>query len=133
MVIWTPLLECREGPGRGRVSSSRVPSSRRQPDPTTIGTHRRRLESTRRGFRMTAQALTSSTPGRRLRQLAWRVDEPLGLALMFAVALVLRLLLAPHLGFYGDLRLYRIWAERLDDVGLRDFYTPGQFVDYPPG
>jgi Gpi18-like mannosyltransferase len=52
---------------------------------------------------------------------------------MFALAFLIRVLLAPHAGFYGDLRLFRIWAEQLDAVGPGRFYDLGQFVDYPPG
>lgn len=52
---------------------------------------------------------------------------------MFAVAFLLRVLIAPHVGFYGDLRLFRTWAEQLDAVGPHRFYDLGQFVDYPPG
>ena len=52
---------------------------------------------------------------------------------MFGVALLVRLLVAPHTGFCGDLAVYRSWATRLDDVGLHDFYARGQFADYPPG
>jgi Gpi18-like mannosyltransferase len=75
------------------------------------------------------------SPSRResLRRLAWRLDTPVGLVAMFAVALLIRVLIAPHAGFYGDLRLFRIWAERLADVGPHEFYVEGQFADYPPG
>ena len=69
----------------------------------------------------------------RLAQGVWRLDTTAGLAAMFAVALVMRVLIAPHVGFYGDLRLFRLWAGRLDAVGPHQFYVPGQFADYPPG
>ena len=52
---------------------------------------------------------------------------------MFAGAFLLRALIAPHMGFYGDLRLFQEWASRLDKVGPRHFYVKGQFADYPPG
>jgi Gpi18-like mannosyltransferase len=52
---------------------------------------------------------------------------------MFALAFLIRVLIAPHLGFYGDLRLFRTWATQLDEVGPHRFYVQGQFVDYPPG
>src|SRR3954451_2754701 len=68
-----------------------------------------------------------------LRRFVGWVDTLAGLACMFAVAFGLGLLLAPVLGFYGDLRLYRLWADRLNEVGLRHFYAPGYFADYPPG
>src|SRR5436190_17200301 len=67
------------------------------------------------------------------RDLLWRLETPAGLAVMFAAAFLLRLLLAPHFGFYGDLRLFKIWTGRLADVGTRHFYVEGQFQDYPPG
>ena len=51
---------------------------------------------------------------------------------MFAVALVVRLLIAPYSGYYGDLKIFRAWAMRLDDVGFDDFYGAG-WADYPPG
>jgi Gpi18-like mannosyltransferase len=75
------------------------------------------------------------SPSRResLRRLAWRLETPAGLIGMFAVALLMRVLIAPHAGFYGDLRLFRVWAQRLADVGPHKFYAPGQFADYPPG
>src|SRR4029453_17343083 len=47
--------------------------------------------------------------------------------------LLLRILIAPHFGFYGDLRLFQMWTGQLADVGTRHFYEQGQFVDYPPG
>ena len=83
--------------------------------------------------RMTAIDTGAPPYAHHAKRLVWRLDTPVGLALMFSAALVLRVLLAPHLGFYGDVRLYRLWAERLADVGPGDFYTPGQFADYPPG
>src|SRR6266511_762094 len=76
---------------------------------------------------------TSTSRRERLRSLAWSVDTPGGVLGMFVVALLVRALLAPHFGFYGDLRLFRMWAERLADVGPHKFYIRGQFADYPPG
>ena len=61
------------------------------------------------------------------------MDSTLGLAGIIVVAVVLRLVLAPHFGFYGDLRYFREWAGRLQDRGLRHFYAPDYFADYPPG
>ena len=52
---------------------------------------------------------------------------------MFAVAFLVRVLIAPHAGFYGDLRLFQMWAAQLAEVGTQLFYDQGQFVDYPPG
>ena len=67
------------------------------------------------------------------RRLPWQLDTPVGLAALFAIALLLRILIAPHLGFYGDLRLFRIWTAQLAHSGTRHFYVAGQFQDYPPG
>ena len=78
----------------------------------------------------------SSLPGdrrQRFEQALRQVDTTAGLAAMFAIALLVRVVIAPHVGFYGDLRLFRFWAGRLDDVGPHKFYVPGQFADYPPG
>ena len=68
-----------------------------------------------------------------LRALAWRLSTPWGLVAMFGVALLIRLLLAPYTGFWGDLAVYRSWVTRLHDVGLHDFYSSGPPAEYPPG
>jgi Gpi18-like mannosyltransferase len=68
-----------------------------------------------------------------LRRFAWGLDTPAGLVAMFAIAFLVRVLIAPRVGFYGDLRLFRMWAQRLADVGPHNFYVEGQFADYPPG
>src|SRR5919202_1923900 len=75
------------------------------------------------------------SPSRRasLVRLAWRLDTRAGLAAMFSVGLLIRLLIAPYVGFHGDLRLFGIWAARLAEVGPNKFYVEGQFADYPPG
>ncbi len=52
---------------------------------------------------------------------------------MFATAFLIRVALAPFTGFKEDMTLFQGWAARLDEVGLRHFYTEGQFADYPPG
>lgn len=65
-------------------------------------------------------------------RLGW-LDTKLGLAAMFAAAVVLRLALAPHLGFYGDLNLFQRWAGLLAQVGPHHFYDQAGFADYPPG
>src|SRR5262245_60353676 len=67
------------------------------------------------------------------RELLWRLDTPVGLGAMFALAFAIRILIAPHFGFYGDLRLFGIWTGRLAEVGTHHFYVKGQFQDYPPG
>lgn len=65
--------------------------------------------------------------------LLWRLDTPAGLTAVYVTAFLVRLLLAPHLGFFGDLRYFNEWADRLNDLGLSGFYAPGYFADYPPG
>src|SRR5467141_2841535 len=73
------------------------------------------------------------TPRKALVQFLWRLDTAVGLAAMFALALLLRVLIAPHAGFYGDLRLFQTWATQLREVGPHKFYAQSQFADYPPG
>src|SRR5262245_10484438 len=75
----------------------------------------------------------TGVPRTKGRERLWWFDTAQGLVVLFTAAFVLRLLIAPHLGFYGDERYFRIWASRLDDVGPRHFYARGYFVDYPPG
>ncbi len=52
---------------------------------------------------------------------------------MFVAAFVVRLLIAPDVGSYGDLGIFEGWAERLAAVGPHKFYYEGYFADYPPG
>lgn len=68
-----------------------------------------------------------------LARLAWKLDSPAGLTAMFTLALVLRLVIVPNTGFYGDLGLFKEWAIRLAQVGPHHFYVGGQLQDYPPG
>ena len=84
---------------------------------------------------MRAEPASSLFRGRReaVGRLVWRLDTTAGLAAMFAVAFLVRVLIAPHAGFYGDLRLFQMWAGQLADVGTQHFYVKGQFADYPPG
>jgi Gpi18-like mannosyltransferase len=79
--------------------------------------------------------LRSSRDDGPLRRFAWWLDTPLGLAAMFALALGIRIGLAPKFGFYGDLRYFRVWAGVLHEVGIRHFYaTVGDTTYvYPPG
>lgn len=81
------------------------------------------------------QRLLSLAPPRResLERLVWSLETPAGLATMFSLALLVRLVIAPYAGFYGDLRLFQMWATRLGQVGTHSFYAGGQFADYPPG
>jgi Gpi18-like mannosyltransferase len=65
-------------------------------------------------------------------RLAWRADSSRGLAVLFAAGLLIRLLIAPHAGYYADLKIFQAWAVRLAEVGPDDFYL-AQWVDYPPG
>lgn len=68
-----------------------------------------------------------------LRRLAWRLDTRAGLMALFAVAFLVRVLIAPYTGFYEDLRLFQTWATRLGAVGPHRFYVPGQFQWQSPG
>src|SRR5476649_675158 len=68
-----------------------------------------------------------------LEPFLWQLETPAGLAVMFAVALLVRIALAPHTGFYGDLQLFDGWSTRLAQVGPRHFYSGAGFADYPPG
>ena len=76
---------------------------------------------------MSAEPASSLPGGRRepLRRLVWRLDTPAGLAAMFAVAFLVRVLIAPHAGFYGDLRLFQTWAGQLADVGTQRLLRSG--------
>lgn len=87
----------------------------------------------RRRMEMTDPSSTRASPSDAFRRLAWRLDTPVGLAALFALALLVRLLIAPRAGFYGDLNAFHEWARRLADVGPGNFYVEGQSVDYPPG
>jgi Gpi18-like mannosyltransferase len=82
---------------------------------------------------LTERTRISPSRRERARALAWRLDTTVGLVALFGVAFAIRIALAPHFGFYGDLRLFQMWATRLDEVGPHKFYVPGQFADYPPG
>jgi len=64
---------------------------------------------------------------------AWWLETIPGLVAMFVAALGLRLLIAPHIGFVGDLRYFNAWAARLSEVPLRDFYVGDLTFQYPPG
>jgi dolichyl-phosphate-mannose-protein mannosyltransferase len=72
-------------------------------------------------------------PRHGLRRRVSQLDTPAGLVLMFALAFLLRLLIAPRTGFYGDLKLFQAWTTRLHAVGTHRFYAHGAFADYPPG
>ncbi len=63
----------------------------------------------------------------------WLLDTPVGLTAMFAVGLIVRVALAPHLGFKGDLQLFQRWTTDLSKFGTHKFYSQAGFADYPPG
>lgn len=69
----------------------------------------------------------------RLERLAWRLDAPAGLVAMFSVALLLRIAIAPRVGFYIDLRYFQTWSAELAKVGPHRFYSIDNLADYPPG
>jgi Gpi18-like mannosyltransferase len=75
----------------------------------------------------------AAPPREALAQLAWRLETPVGLAAMFSLALLVRLAIAPYVGFYEDLHLFQTWATRLGAVGTHRFYVPGQFQWESPG
>jgi hypothetical protein len=59
------------------------------------------------------------------------LTTPWGLASLFGIALLLRLLVAPVTGDIYDIRYFRGWSTRLVTVGPRAFYR--DFVADPPG
>jgi Gpi18-like mannosyltransferase len=63
----------------------------------------------------------------------WRLDTTPGLVAMFTVALLLRVAIAPHVGFYFDLHYFQTWAGELARVGPHNIYSVDHAVDYPPG
>jgi len=65
----------------------------------------------------------------------WWLDSPLGLIVMFALGLGIRVVIAPKFGFYGDLNYFRRWVTDLHDVGIRHFYASvgDTTYVYPPG
>ena len=66
-----------------------------------------------------------------IRRLARWFTTPWGLATLFAIALALRLLIAPVTGDEFDLQVFRRWSIRLAKVGPGAFYD-GYAAD-PPG
>jgi predicted membrane-bound dolichyl-phosphate-mannose-protein mannosyltransferase len=64
------------------------------------------------------------------------LSTPVGLASLFAVGLLIRLVLAGGGGFPFDMSSFSGWAGRLAERGPWNFYPRGGdkfFVDYPPG
>lgn len=54
---------------------------------------------------------------------------------MFALALGIRIVLAPKFGFYGDLQYFQRWVQLLHFTGIRHFYASvgNTTYVYPPG
>ena len=65
-------------------------------------------------------------------RLLWRLDKRSGVIAMFSVAFLVRLLIAPHLGFFIDLRFFHTWSTELRAVGTHNFYSTDHLADYPP-
>jgi hypothetical protein len=65
------------------------------------------------------------------RALRW-LGTPRGIAFMFLVGLVLRLVVAPGTGLVYDLQYFRSWAARLATVSPSHFYD-GNYPADPPG
>jgi hypothetical protein len=66
---------------------------------------------------MTTRFSISPDTRKRLGQLAWRLDTPVGLVTMFSFAFAVRLAIAPWVGFYFDLHNAQIWAGELARFG----------------
>src|SRR5215203_7273489 len=79
----------------------------------------------------TTSAIAASTCHPLIR-VGWRFATPLGLVALFSAGLLVRLLIAPHAGYYADLKIFQAWAQRLAMVGPGGFYAD-QWADYPPG
>ncbi len=80
-------------------------------------------------------SLRSTPDSGPVRRFVWWLDTPVGLVLMFALALGIRVAIAPRFGFYGDLNYFREWITDLHDVGIRHFYASvgNTTYVYPPG
>jgi uncharacterized protein DUF6541 len=91
--------------------------------------------ATSRSRAATLRARYSISPTQRetFRQLAWRLDSTWGLLAMFSLAALVRVLIAPHFGFYIDLNFFRTWVRELHQVGPHRFYASDHLADYPPG
>jgi len=91
--------------------------------------------ATSRSRAATLKARYSISPSQResFRELVWRLDSTRGLLAMFSLAVLVRVLIAPHFGFYIDLRFFRTWVRELHQVGPHRFYSTDHLADYPPG
>jgi Gpi18-like mannosyltransferase len=63
----------------------------------------------------------------------WLLESPAGLAAMFALAFAIRVAVAPRIGFFDDLTLFKTWSSELARIGPRHFYSTDRVADYPPG
>lgn len=61
------------------------------------------------------------------------LSPKVGLSILLAVGLVIRLALALLPGFGIDVGTFQAWAYDLANTGPNDFYRPGLFADYAPG
>ncbi|MEO7683725.1 MAG: DUF6541 family protein [Gemmatimonadaceae bacterium] len=68
-----------------------------------------------------------------VKRLLWRADTRVGLVAMFCIAFLLRVAIAPHLGFFNDLNTFHVWSSELRSMGARAFYANHPFLGYPPG
>src|SRR5690349_5710161 len=87
----------------------------------------------RRGGLTTRRKTVSADRAAALERLARRLDTTAGLVLMFSAAFLLRIAVAPTIGFYSDLHYFPLWAGDLAAVGPHRFYSTAGFLDYPPG
>ncbi|HEY8741361.1 MAG TPA: hypothetical protein VIN56_12300 [Candidatus Dormibacteraeota bacterium] len=65
-----------------------------------------------------------------VRAATW-TSAPLGFASLFVVGLVVRLLLAPHGGFPGDLLVFQHWEDLMANQDWSQFSDPRTFIYYP--
>jgi hypothetical protein len=68
-----------------------------------------------------------------LSELVWRIDTRAGLLSMFGVAFLIRLAIAPWVGFYFDLHNAQVWAGELARFGPHKLYSIDASATYPPG
>ena len=70
------------------------------------------------------EATSNPVPESADRRLLWRLDSPKALLCLFLGGFLVRLLLAPHVGFHGDLRLFKLWAQQARHGRLPATSTP---------
>jgi hypothetical protein len=76
-------------------------------------------------------AQTGGALERTARSIAVWTSSRAGLGALFAAGLVIRLLLAPHGGFPGDLIVFQHWESQLANHDWSHFIDPQTFVYYP--